>query len=73
MVGGIVAILLTPYSGTELQEQIRTRVQDLVEEGRRAATLRRAELERQLEAFKRGTPVVIEPATEPATGEQPQA
>ena len=44
--------------------QMRARVQGLIEEGRRAAAARRAELEAQLEAFKRGTPVVVETATE---------
>ncbi len=68
VVGAAAAILLAPYSGPELQERVRARVQGLIEEGRRAATARRAELETQLEAFKRGTPVVIE-----ATPEQPQA
>ncbi len=68
MVGAVAVLLLTPQSGSELQEQVRTRVQELVEEGKRAAAARRAELEAQLEAFKRGAPVVIE--TSP---EQPQA
>lgn len=68
VVGAVVAILLAPYSGPELQGQIRTRVQGLIEEGKRAAVARRAELEAQLEAFKRGTAVTIEPAPE-----QPQA
>ena len=64
IVGAAVAILLAPSSGQELQEQMRTRVQGLIEEGRRAAASRRAELEAQLEAFKRGTPVVVESASE---------
>lgn len=68
MVGAVAVLLLTPQSGSELQEQVRTRVQELVEEGKRAAAARRAELEAQLEAFKRGAPVVIE--TSPG---QPQA
>lgn len=68
IVGAVVAILLAPSSGQELQEQMRARVQGLIEEGRRAAAARRAELETQLEAFKRGTPVTIETVTE-----QPQA
>ncbi len=68
VVGAAAAILLAPYSGPELQEQVRTRVQGLIEEGRRAAAARRAEMEAQLEAFKRGTPVTIE-----TTPEQPQA
>ena len=68
IVGVAVAILLAPYSGTELQERVRARVEGLIEEGRRAAAARRAELEAQLETFKRGTPVVIEKSPE-----QPQA
>jgi gas vesicle protein len=67
MVGAAVAILLAPSSGQELQSQMRGRVQELIEEGRRAAAARRAELEDQLEAFKRGAPVVIE-----STGGQPK-
>jgi gas vesicle protein len=62
IVGAAVAILLAPASGKELQGRMRTRVQELIEEGRRAAAARRAELEAQLEAFKRGTPVVVESA-----------
>ncbi len=68
VVGAAAAMLLAPYSGSELQERVRTRVQELIEEGRRTAAARRAELEAQLEAFKRGTPVTIE-----AAPEQPQA
>jgi gas vesicle protein len=67
-VGAAAAILLAPYSGAELKQRMRTRVQDLVEEGKRAAAARRVELEAQLEAFKRGTPVTIE-----TTSETPQA
>jgi gas vesicle protein len=67
MVGAAVAILLAPSSGQELQGQMRSRVQELIEEGRRAAAARRTELEAQLEAFKRGAPVVIE-----STGGQPK-
>ena len=48
LVGALVALLLTPMSGAELQEQARTRFEEVVEEGRKAADQRRAELERQL-------------------------
>ena len=67
-VGAAVAILLAPYSGSELQERARTRVQELVDEGKRAAATRRAELEAQLDAFKRGTSITIEetPEQQPA-------
>ena len=64
VVGAAAAILLAPSSGTELQERARTRVQVLIEEGKRAAAARRAELEAQLDAFKRGTPVTIETTPE---------
>jgi len=67
VVGAAVAMLLAPSSGPELREQVRIRIQDLVKEGKRAATARRAELEAQLESFKRGAPVTIA-----ATPEQPQ-
>jgi gas vesicle protein len=66
VVGAAAAILLAPYSGPELQEQMRARVQELIEEGRRAAAARRAELEAQLEDFKRGAPVTIETTSEEA-------
>jgi len=62
VVGAAAAMLLAPYSGTELQEQVRTRAQRLLEEGRKAAAARRAELEAQLEAFKRNNAVTIKPA-----------
>jgi gas vesicle protein len=67
MVGAAVAILLAPSSGQELQNRMRSRVQALIEEGRRAAAARRVELEAQLEAFKRGAPVVIESTGGPST------
>ena len=68
VVGAAAAMLLAPYSGSELQQRMRTRVQELIEEGKRAAAARRAELEAQLESFKRGASVTIE-----TTSEQPQA
>ena len=64
VVGAAAAILLAPYSGSELQDQIRSRAQALIEEGKRAAADRRAELEAQLDAFKRGKPVTIETTPE---------
>ena len=63
-VGAAAAILLAPSSGAELQGRIRTRAQDLLEEGKRAAAARRAELAAQLESFKRGTPVPLESPSE---------
>ena len=60
-VGAATTILLTPYSGQEMQSRIRTRAQGLIEEGKKAAAARRAELQAQLESFKRGgTSVAID-------------
>jgi gas vesicle protein len=63
-VGAAAAILLAPSSGTELQGRIQTRAQELLEEGKRAAAARRAELAAQLESFKRGAPVSLESPSE---------
>jgi gas vesicle protein len=63
VVGAAAATLLAPSSGKELQGRVRTRVQELIEEGKRAAAARRAELQAQLEGFKHGTPVTISEST----------
>ena len=55
LVGAAAALLLTPYSGKEMQGQLRSRAQDLIEAGREAAATRGAELQAQWESFKRGT------------------
>jgi len=45
---GAVAILLTtPQSGTDLQADVKSRFDSIIDEGRRAAADRRAELEDQ--------------------------
>jgi gas vesicle protein len=62
-VGAAAALLFAPYSGKEMQAQIRTRAQKLIDEGKQAAAARRAELQAQLEGFKRGTPVTISEST----------
>jgi gas vesicle protein len=66
LTGATVGLLLAPHSGPELQEQIRARVDALVEEGRDAAAARRAELENQLEAFKTGESLTIESTPKPS-------
>jgi gas vesicle protein len=66
LTGGVVAILLAPQSGAELQHQIQSGVQRLVEEGKSAAEARRVELETQLESFKQGRPITLQP-DEPET------
>lgn len=64
LVGSVTALLLTPYSGSEVRERISSGIQQLVEEGKRAAAAQRADMEAQLEAFKRGTPITLETAPE---------
>jgi gas vesicle protein len=53
LVGGTVAMLLAPRSGAETQAALRARVDEVIEEGRRAAAERRAELEAQFAEAKR--------------------
>ncbi len=60
LLGGTVGLLLAPHRGAELQERIRGRLDELMEEGQRAAAARRAELEGQLEAFRSSKSVTID-------------
>jgi gas vesicle protein len=55
-VGAAAALLLTPASGQELQDQTRDWVDTLVSDARRAADAKRAELEAQLNALKQPQP-----------------
>jgi len=50
----IAVLLTTPQSGTELQENIRTRVDGVVDDSRKAYTARRAALEDQLASLRSG-------------------
>ena len=53
-VGVALAALLAPESGEETRGQIQLRVQDVIDEGKRAAAERRVELESQLDQLKKG-------------------
>ncbi len=53
VVGTIAGLLLAPESGDVLQARIRARYNEVLEEGRRAAAERRAELEAQFAEAKR--------------------
>lgn len=66
LVGAAAGLLLAPYRGTELQEEISKRIDELMEEGRKAAVVRQAELEKQLEAFRTGESITIEASSEPS-------
>jgi gas vesicle protein len=48
VVGASIAILLAPYSGQDLQKELRSRAQTIRDDVQRAASERRAELEAQL-------------------------
>ena len=52
--GGVAALLMTPASGDELRGSAQSRLDMFLDEIRRASAERRAELEAQLEALKRG-------------------
>ena len=61
LVGAVAGLLLAPYAGEELRGQIKSQVDGLLEKGQQAAAAKRSELESQLEAFKQGQPVTLEP------------
>ena len=54
VLGAVAVLLTTPQSGGQLQTAVRNRFDHIVEEGRRAATDRRAELEEKLANLKSG-------------------
>ena len=54
IVGAVAVLLLTPQSGGELRQQLDQRLNELLEEGRKASAVRRAELLDEFEAMKRG-------------------
>lgn len=55
MLIGVVAVLLTtPQSGSDLQDGVRSRFENILAEGRKAAEMRRAELEARLAELKMG-------------------
>lgn len=65
LVGVAVGMLLAPASGAELQQRIRAQVEDLIRKGQEAAAAKRTELERQLEAFRQGQPVILQESSQP--------
>ena len=54
LVGAAIVTLLAPTSGDEVRRQIQIRVDQVVEEGKRAAAERKEELETQLAELKKG-------------------
>jgi gas vesicle protein len=54
LIGAAIAMLLAPEAGETTRSQIQLRIQDVVDEGKRAAADRRAELQSELEQLKQG-------------------
>lgn len=52
--GAGIVLLTTPQSGKDLQQGVRSRVDELLAEGREAAAMRRAELEARLAEMQSG-------------------
>ncbi len=52
LVGSVLALLLTPASGKDMQAQLRGRAQQVQNDVKTAAAARRAELEEQLKALR---------------------
>lgn len=50
--GAAIALLLAPKSGVELRDELKREVDDILEEGRRAAAQRQRELEQQLNQLR---------------------
>ena len=57
--GAALALLTAPKAGPELQNDVRERVNLVLEEGRRAAAERRAELEAQFAQARQTRPAGI--------------
>lgn len=62
VVGAIAALLFTPLSGQDLQDQARGQWETLWDDARLAADEKRAQLEEQLAQLKRETPVPVNPS-----------
>lgn len=54
ILGAAVILLTTPQSGKELQQRVKDRFDYVLAEGRRAAEVRRVELENRLADLKAG-------------------
>ena len=64
IVGAVAALMLTPSSGDEMRSETRKRLDEIMDEGRRAAAERRAELELQLRQMQRRDEVEIKTTRE---------
>jgi gas vesicle protein len=56
VVGAAVVLVFAPQSGEDLRTGIRTRIDEIMEEGRQAAETKRLELTARLEELKQPQP-----------------
>jgi gas vesicle protein len=61
LVGATIGLLMTPYSGDDLQAEIRARIERVQHEMKSAAQARREEMEAQLEALRAPMPPPSDP------------
>jgi gas vesicle protein len=54
LVGSVAALLLTPYSGEELIEEVNQQFDAVLEDVKKTAAEERARLEEQLKALQKG-------------------
>jgi gas vesicle protein len=54
VIGAAIVLVTTPQSGSDFQSGVRSRFDSIVDEGRRAAAARRAELEARFASLKGG-------------------
>ena len=54
LVGGVAALLLTPYSGEELLEEVDKQFDQTLKDVKKAVADERARLEKQLKALQKG-------------------
>ncbi len=55
LVGATVVLLLTPQSGEDLQKRVKEEIDILLEEGKKASSARKAELEAKMTRIQTGT------------------
>lgn len=59
LTGAAIVLFVTPKSGQDLQSDVRERVNTILDESRRAAAERRAELEAQFAQARQAKPITL--------------
>ncbi len=60
VITGATVILITPMSGKQLQEEIKNKVDEIMNDVKDASELRQEELKSELESLRQGKPIQIE-------------